>query len=69
MYINNNLPIQHGGFVLQLFLLLLIICLFMCSSCACCNWPFDLDTFLGGTFKSLKFRPFDNLANLFNFKI
>ena len=62
MIIKNDKIIQHGGFVMQLFFFLLMICLVLCSSCACSSWPVDLDTFLGGTFKGLKIKnPFSGL--------
>jgi hypothetical protein len=64
--LNKNYIIQHGGFMMQFFILLILITLILCSSCACCNWPADLDNFLGGTFRSLKFRPFENLFKGFD---
>jgi hypothetical protein len=60
----NNI-VQHGGFILQLVLILVFLTVSLCSSCACCNWPADLDTFLGGTFKSLKFNPFGDMTKGF----
>ena len=50
----NNIAIQHGGSILGalLFAILVFGLLICCSSSL--NWPFDLDTFLGGVFKQLK---------------
>jgi len=60
----NNI-VQHGGFILQLVLILVFLTVSLCSSCACCNWPADLDKFAGGTFKALKYNPFGDMANPF----
>jgi hypothetical protein len=50
----NNIAIQHGGSIIgALFLAILVFGLLLCCSSSL-NWPFDLDTFLGGVFKQLK---------------
>ena len=50
----NNIAVQHGGSIIGALLLAIIVCglLICCSSSL--NWPFDLDTFLGGSLKQLK---------------
>jgi hypothetical protein len=71
---NNNIAIQHGGSILGMFFLVILVfaSLICCSSSL--NWPFDLDTFLGGAFRQLKLTNslngfndiFKNMANPFS---
>jgi|LakMenEpi03Aug12_release.lakeMendotaPanAssembly.Ray.scaffolds.fasta_scaffold3602265_1 hypothetical protein len=50
----NNIVIQHGGSIFgAIFLTIIVISLLLCSSSSL-NWPFDLDTFLDGSFKQFK---------------
>jgi hypothetical protein len=53
----KNIVIQHGGGLFGL----IIICLLLFCSIACCSWPIDLDKFDGGRFKGAKFRLWENL--------
>ena len=67
----NNIAIQHGGSILGalLFAIIIFAVLICCSSSL--NWPFDLDTFLGGSLKQIKLTNslsgfndiFKNMAN------
>jgi len=71
---NNNIAIQRGGSILGMVFFVILVCatLICCSSSL--NWPFDLDTFLGGAFKQLKLTNslngfndiFKNMANPFS---
>jgi hypothetical protein len=38
-----------------------MLCIICCLSCACCNWPLDLDSFAGGMFSGLKIPFFNDL--------
>ena len=50
----NNIAVQHGGSIIGALLFVIIVCgLLLCCSSSL-NWPFDLDTFLGGSLKQLK---------------
>jgi hypothetical protein len=50
----NNIAIQNGGSIFgAIFFTIIVIGLLLCSS-SLLNWPFDLDTFLGGSFKQFK---------------
>ena len=50
----KNIAIQHGGGIIGALFLTIIVCgLLLCCSSSL-NWPFDLDTFLGGSLKQLK---------------
>jgi len=63
----NNIAIQHGGSILGalLFAIIIFAVLICCSSSL--NWPFDLDTFLGGAFKKLKLtNSLSGLNNMFS---
>jgi hypothetical protein len=50
----DNLSIQRGGDVIGGIIFAIIVCALLICSSSSLNWPFDLDTFLGGNFKQFK---------------
>ena len=54
MKLNNNIAIQHGGSILGMFLVVILVFASLIGCSASLNWPFDLDTFLGGALKQFK---------------